>query len=274
MDTSQSPRRKFFNNRDEADLFSPLPPSGTPDKQASEAEDDLDPYKHMSAAEIQYEKQSTLMELDRLKTQQRCALSREYTMQDNLADMKFEVRCQLSKIDEASTVKFMSDGMKLVCQGVELANNRWGPFLDLDGWAAAVTDDMGKYENSLAKLYRKYWKRSTMAPEMELAFGIIGSIALHHFKRKAAGAMFGGPSKPTKPPSSFQEATPMPFASANPRAPPPSFQIAPEVSPPPADDPPLPPHHEEEELPPDDLLNEPLVPDSVPISARKRLIFN
>jgi len=280
VQTPQSSRRKFFDDS-RNDTFSPSAAEGRVVTTMEDNEVDDDPYKNMSASEIQFEKQSTLMELDRLQTQHGCKLSREYNMRDNLADMKFEVRCHLSKIDETSTVKFMSDGMKLMCQGVELANNRWGPFLDLDGWASAVTDDMSKYESSLAKLYRKYWKRSTMAPELELAFGIIGSIALHHFKRKAAGAMFGGQSKsmPTNGTAPQAARDTMPFSSmaANPRAPVASFSVAP-----PTPAPTLPPRQpvteeeddEEEEPPSAESIVEPLVPESVPLSARKRLIFN
>lgn len=285
VQTPQSSRRKFFDDS-RHDTFSPPASEGrvaTHTTMVADDDVDDDPYKSMSPSEIQFEKQSTLMELDRLKTQHGCKLSRDYSMRDNLADMKFEVRCHLSKIDEASTVKFMSDGMKLMCQGVELANNRWGPFLDLDGWAAAVTDDMSKYESSLAKLYRKYWKRSTMAPELELAFGIIGSIALHHFKRKAAGAMFGGQSKSTPGNGTAPQASrdTMPFSSmaANPRAPAPSFSVAPPTptSPPkqPSSQPVAEEEDDEEEEPPSaELVVEPLIPESVPLSARKRLVFN
>ena len=279
VQTPQSSRRKFFEDS-KNDTFSPSEGRVVSHTMMEENGVDDDPYKNMSASELQFEKQSTLMELDRLHTEHGCKLSREYTMRDNLADMKFEVRCHLSKIDETSTVKFMSDGMKLMCQGVELANNRWGPFLDLDGWASAVTDDMSKYESSLAKLYRKYWKRSTMAPELELAFGIIGSIALHHFKRKAAGAMFGGESKsmPTNGTAPQGGRDTMPFSSmaANPRAPVASFSVAPPTLAPtsPLRQPVAEEDDEEEEPPSAESIVEPLVPESVPLSARKRLIFN
>jgi hypothetical protein len=270
----KSARRQFFRTPNQNDILSPLPSTTT------RVHDDYDPYENMSKTEIEFEKQSTLMELDRLsKAPHHCTLSRHYTMLDSLADMKFEVRCHLTRLDESNTVKFMSDGMKLLCQGTEMLNNRWGPFLDLDGWAAAVTDDMSKYESSLGKLYRKYWKRSSMAPEMELGFGIVGSILLHHFKRKAAGAMFGGgASRGAAAHTSFaggheQGATPYAMPSANPRAPKPSFSVVPNTASVPDKNTEY--KEDEEELPPDnDMMNELFVPESVPLSARKRLDFS
>lgn len=211
------------------------------------------------------EKQSVLMELNRLK-QAGAKLTKEYSVRDNLSDMQFEVRCQLAQVDEANMVKFMSDGMKLACQGVELANTKFGPFLELDGWAAAATTDMSRYDSALSKLYRKYWTRSTMGPEMELAFALIGSVTMFHFKKKASGVFFDEGKKPVDAPEhTGPTATPFPTRDQRPPAiPRPSTTSI--ITP-------LPPSHQtssddDEDLPPEDVA----VPESVPISARKRLI--
>lgn len=141
--------------------------------------------------ELMLEKQSVLLELERLKGQG-IVLSKSYTLQDRIDDMQFEVRRHLLNIDEQNTVQFMRDGMRLLFTGVEIANSKMGPFLDLDGWATDVGKDISKYDSSLSKLYRKYWKRSTMSPEMELAVGILGSMGMHHFKKKMGNVMGSG----------------------------------------------------------------------------------
>lgn len=226
------------------------------------------------------EKQSVLLELERLEKHHGVTLTKRYTMQDNLADMQFEIRRHLSNADEANMVKFMSDGMKLMCTGVELANSRFGPFLELDGWASSVTGDMTRYNNAFSKLYRKYWRRSTMSPEMELAFALIGSVAMHHFQRKAQGVMFGGTTKSASDSGanvqSHQGPGSMPFQStvSQPSSSPPANQythdpvhtpVAPQLS-----------EDTDEDMPPgtpETITSNAAIPESVPISARKRLVF-
>ena len=241
-----------------------------------------DPYAHMSVEEVMMEKQTTLMELERIRDQLGRKLTREYTIQDDLADMKFEVRSHLAQVDEVNTVNFMSNGMKLACQAIELGNNRFGPFLDLDGWATAATSDMSKYQNALGKLYRKYWKRSTMSPELELLLALCGSIAMHHFSKKASNFMFGSkhPATSAVPPPKHTGPAAQPFhiPEANPRAPAPTFTVAASSSThaPPQQS--AAPHttdmssDDEEDLPPPNFeLGVPDIPDSVPLSAKKRL---
>lgn len=226
------------------------------------------------------EKQSVLLELERLENHNGVRLTKRYTLDDNLADMQFEIRRHLSNIDEANMVKFMGDGLKLMCNGAEMANSRLGPFLELDGWAGSVTRDMGRYDSAFSKLYRKYWKRSSISPEMELAFALIGSMAMHHFQSKAQSVVFGGgmtgasvnPAGSRKREERHRGPEGMPFQEpdgAHRR----EKERLPSVSPSlrsiitseeeETDD---------EELPPSGSPTS-TVPESVPVSARKRLEF-
>lgn len=275
------PERCFHNLEDLDDLEVPFAEEEEDDGNVFEnnseyemmADERADATPRMSREDELLEKQSVLLELERLEKQHGATLTKRYTMNDNLSDMQFEIRRHLSNVDEANMVKFMSDGMKLMCTGVELANSRFGPFLELEGWASSVTSDMGRYDSALSKLYRKYWRRSTMSPEMELAFALISSVAMHHFQKKAQSVMFGGgqTSKPTHTPHSGP--TDLPFQKGG-RDPPqspdsqpgtersrsPSRQYEDESS-------------EDEDLPPGSPGGESDIPESVPISARKRLVF-
>jgi len=137
------------------------------------------------------EKQQILMDMERLKLQG-IKLTKEWTTNDRLDDMQFEVRRHMLHIDEMNNINMMRDGMRLMCSGFEMLNTRMG-FLELDGWAQEVCSDMDKYDNALGRIYRKYWRRSTQnSPEMEIAMGLVGSMGMYHFKKKMQNNMFGG----------------------------------------------------------------------------------
>ena len=141
--------------------------------------------------EILLEKQSVLLELERLKGQG-ILLSKNYTIHDRIEDMQFEVRRHLLNIEEQNTIQFMRDGMRLAFTGIEILNGKLGPFLELDGWASEISTDITKYDSALSRMYRKYWKRSAMSPEMEITVGVLGSMGMHHFKKKFMSKMMGG----------------------------------------------------------------------------------
>jgi len=116
-------------------------------------------------------------------------LSKQYTLMDRIEDMEFEVRRHLLNAEERRSVEFVRDSMRLMFTGVEIANGKLGPFLDLDGWAADVGKDINKYDSALSRLNRKYWRRSAMSPKMELAVGVLGSMGMFHFQKRVMGGV-------------------------------------------------------------------------------------
>jgi len=144
------------------------------------------------------EKQSVLLDMERLKMQG-ISLSKEYTVEDNLADMQFEMRRHTLHLEEMNNVNFMRDSMRLLCTGIEMANNRYH-LLELNGWANDVCKDMNKYDPALGRIYKKYWRRSPLSqsPEMEIAMGVLGSMGMHHFKKKLSSKFFAADSAPNR----------------------------------------------------------------------------
>jgi hypothetical protein len=135
------------------------------------------------------DKQQVLMDMERLKLQG-VKLTKEWNLNDRLDDMQFEVRRHMLHIDEMNNINMMRDGMRLLCSGFEMVNTKMG-ILELDGWAAEVCSDIDKYDNALGRIYRKYWRKNGMSsPEVEIAFGLIGSIGLFHFKQKMQRNVF------------------------------------------------------------------------------------
>ena len=160
------------------------------------------------------EKELVLLDLENLRIRNGVKLSRDFTMQDSLADMQFEIKRHLIENEEETSVRFMKDSLKLACTGLEMLNNRAGPFLELNGWSQEVCNDMDKYNNAFGKLYRKYWRRSNMSPELEIAMGLAGSIGMYHFKAKFM--------------TSVTATSPSPEARSRPQGNPPSTQNMPQ----------------------------------------------
>ena len=154
------------------------------------------------------DKQQVLMDMERLKLQG-VKLTRDWTLNDRLDDMQFEVKRHMLHIDEMTNINMMRDGMRLLCSGFEMINTKVG-LLELNGWSNEVCQDMDKYNNALGRIYRKYWRKNNAnSPETEILFGLVGSIGMFHFKQKMQKTMFkkstqslnpGMPNMPNRPP--------------------------------------------------------------------------
>ena len=146
---------------------------------------DSPPPVEMSKEELDYAKTSVLLELERLRGMG-CKLTRDYGMHDSLEEMEYEARRHVLLMEEQNNVNMMKDGLRLFVSGAEFANGKFGPFLNLDGFSQSFSSELttGKYNMTLTKLHRKYFKTPVQSsPEMELAMGLLGAAAMHHFQR-------------------------------------------------------------------------------------------
>ena len=98
------------------------------------------------------EKQSLLLDLQRLKMQG-ITLSKEWTLQDRIEDLTFEVRRHTLHMDELSNIGMMKDGLRIMCTGIEMLNNRIG-LLDLDGWSTDVCKDLDKHNKQHNRIFK------------------------------------------------------------------------------------------------------------------------
>jgi hypothetical protein len=138
-------------------------------------------------------KRTLLLDLRRLEMQG-IRLTKEWTMDDRLDDMMLEMRRHTLAMDEQANVNMMRDGMRLLVTGIEMVNNRFG-LLDLEGWSSEVCRDLHKHDANLSRIYRKYWRRSTStSPEVDICMSLVGSMGLHHMKRKMSKQMMTGSS--------------------------------------------------------------------------------
>ena len=131
---------------------------------------------------VVFEKQATLLEIDRLR-QGGAQPSRAWSVNDNLDDMRIEERKLKSNMEETQMVATMRDFLRLGFAGIEFLNSRVR-FFELDGWAEIAGKDIERYDGSLRQLYRKYGRRATASPEVELLMGVGASIMMHHTQQK------------------------------------------------------------------------------------------
>lgn len=162
-------------------------------------------------------KQALLIELEKLR-RKGIQTSRTFTMADPLYDIQFELDSHVNNEHTKNTVGTIREVLRMFLFSIEAGNNRFGPFLDIDGWSATVTQDMHKFDAPVEKIYKRYWRRTSTNPFVEIAWLIFGSMIAFHFQKKffgkAADFMFSKkPTSTTTPaPAAFQPqyATPKP----------------------------------------------------------------
>jgi hypothetical protein len=161
------------------------------------------------------EKQGYLIELRRMQSRG-VELSRRFTEEDSLAELEFEVAKQNAAVSTENSVSFMRDMLRLVITGLEIGNNKLGPFLSIDGWAEATTHDMHRYDHALERIHRRYFRKQQMSPIMEMGWLLLGSLGMWHFKSKFLGVTpTGRPvAQPAAPPA--RAAAPAPTGGGRP----------------------------------------------------------
>ena len=159
-------------------------PSTPPESYYEDEPDDRSAYSQTKKGRA--EKIGFLMELKKLRMQG-CHLTREFSTKDKLEDIKYEFERQKMNLDCINGVALMSDGLKLGLSGIEMANNKLGPFLSLHGWSESITNDMSRYNHVLERIYRRYWRQGSLNPLVELGLIIVGSMMMFHFQNKFLG---------------------------------------------------------------------------------------
>jgi hypothetical protein len=179
---------------------------------------ELPPVPPADEADVEAEKRTVLLDLQRLE-RQGVTLTKRWTTDDSLDDLTLELRRHVLALDERSNVNMMRDGLRMLCTGLEMVSTRYG-LLDLEGWSGEVAQTLSRHDPQLAKIYRKYWRRSTArAPEVEIALAVVGSAGMHHMKRSMAKHMLSGrggrrdffgrePRRPPTPDTSDDEEPP------------------------------------------------------------------
>ena len=108
-------------------------------------------------------------------------ISKKYTMDDGLNEMKGEYEMIKSEQQKKNSVKFQGKMLMAFVSGIEFLNGKFDPFdIKLDGWGEAVSENLEEYDDVFAELHEKYGGKAKMAPELKLLFMLGGSAGMIH----------------------------------------------------------------------------------------------
>ena len=107
---------------------------------------------------------------------------RTFGAEDSMRSVELEFNRQRVEKEAESGVIFMKQMLKMGLQGIEMGNNRFGPWLQLDGFAEEASKDDEKYDAPLERIYLRIFRHGQMSPWVELAMLIGGSAFMCHMK--------------------------------------------------------------------------------------------
>jgi len=108
-------------------------------------------------------------------------LTRKYTMDSSLEEMKGEYENIISEKERSNNVKFQGKMLMALITGVEFLNSKFDPFdIKLDGWAEQLNENISDYDEIFAELHEKYKSKASLAPELKLLFQLGGSAIMLH----------------------------------------------------------------------------------------------
>ena len=192
-----------------------------------------------SDVDVNIEKEALLYEIELMEKQGQIKLHRTLTMHNSLDEIQYQYDRANMIISTQQTVDWAKTGIKMGSSVLEALLKRFGLNV-VDGFSNNLCKDMSKFNKPLTKMYRKYWRRGTSSPEMELAMIVFGALAMTVIGNKG----FMGGSKSTSEP----------MARPVPPSVPPSIQ-----------------HNESAMRPPGSSSNAPSVPKEIPEWARAAL---
>ena len=181
IETDHRPSVSFGDNKDDG---SPATPTWDGFNKFNEIP--VTPDKPMQAQptqtreEVLREKFQLLRKLESLE-QKGVQLSKKYTMESPILEMRGEYETILDEKAKQNSIKFQGNMLMTCINGIEFLNNRFDPFdIKLDGWSEQVAENVDDYDEVFAELYDKYKSKATMAPELRLLFQLGGSAMMLH----------------------------------------------------------------------------------------------
>jgi hypothetical protein len=133
-----------------------------------------------SKEEILKEKFQTLQKLQTLQNKG-VSLSKQYTMESSLDEMKGEYEYICSERERKNSVQFQSKILSTFITGIEFLNSKFDPFdIKLDGLAESVQENIEDYDEIFSELADKYKSKAKMAPELKLMFQLASAGIMVH----------------------------------------------------------------------------------------------
>ena len=138
------------------------------------------PDKPVEQKETLRERFSYLRKLEDLEAKG-VKLTKRYSMESSLEEMKGEYENIVSEKEKANNVKFQGKMLMACITGIEFLNSKFDPFdIKLDGWAEQFSENITDYDEIFAELHEKYRNKAKLAPELKLLFQLGGSAIMLH----------------------------------------------------------------------------------------------
>jgi hypothetical protein len=108
-------------------------------------------------------------------------LSKHYTMESSLDEMKGEYEYIVSEKEKKNSMGFQAKVLTTLITGMEFLNNKFDPFdIKLDGLSEQINENIEDYDEIFAELHEKYKSKAKLAPELRLMFQVAGSAMMVH----------------------------------------------------------------------------------------------
>jgi hypothetical protein len=134
------------------------------------------------------EKRKYILQLEKLRLQG-ARLTKDYTMEDSLADIRFEYDSHQSNYDVVDSVNFMKEILGVSFTTIEALNQRFGPILQLKGWSEYMQKNMSRFDRVLERAYHRFWRHGQPSPVMEFGWLVFGSMLMWHLQNKYLGGL-------------------------------------------------------------------------------------
>lgn len=154
-----------------------------------------DGFKNINSIDLEFEKKQTqkkssqdilkekfelLRKLENLENKG-ATLSKKYTMDSDLDEMKGEYEHLIQEKEKSNSVKFQGKILTTMITGLEFLNSKFDPFdIKLDGWSEQINENIDDYDEIFAELHEKYKSKAKMAPELKLLFQLASSGIMIH----------------------------------------------------------------------------------------------
>ena len=133
-----------------------------------------------SKEEILKEKFQLLQKLQTLQNKG-VSLSKHYTMESSLDEMKGEYEYICSERERKNSVQFQGKILSTFITGIEFLNSKFDPFdIKLDGLSESIQENMEDYDEIFSELADKYKSKAKMAPELKLLFQLASAGIMVH----------------------------------------------------------------------------------------------
>ena len=107
-------------------------------------------------------------------------------MEDTLDSIQYQYDRANMIISTQQSVEWSKNGIKMGSTMLETVARKFG-FTIIDGFSQNLCKDMNKFNQPLTKMVRKYWRKGSSSPEMELGMLVFSSLALTVVANKTSG---------------------------------------------------------------------------------------